>query len=323
MKELVLHVGFPKTGSTALQDGLFYPLHQKGDMNFLGRSSQFFGLHDTRKEFNEAYGANQPHCLTLIPSSVWKEIQLVNDSVNLLSDENYTFPRGFLHSELDEVSSRSYLLDYLRFLKNSGIKLKVIVAIRNQADILFSLYVHWYGYLVQNKLVLEPTKFILKYLQNARFRSELSYHLWLEDISNLIGAENVMTFLFEAMKDDESFVLDKLLNFVYPDIGTIKKPNSIGIHNKKKESMGTYTTRPFIKRSGLRIVVSTLMVPDSKLYQLASGMLRKLIKPETQEVVIPKLSAVQKDEINACYVNSELLNYGFDRSDLLKYGYLK
>ncbi|MBL4759587.1 MAG: hypothetical protein JKY80_01870 [Mariprofundaceae bacterium] len=38
MSKLVIHVGYPKTATSTIQNKFFYPLHQKGEINFLGKA---------------------------------------------------------------------------------------------------------------------------------------------------------------------------------------------------------------------------------------------------------------------------------------------
>jgi hypothetical protein len=40
MSILLLHIGYPKTATTTLQDGLFVKLHQAGKINYIGKAIQ-------------------------------------------------------------------------------------------------------------------------------------------------------------------------------------------------------------------------------------------------------------------------------------------
>jgi len=63
-------------------------------------------------------------------------------------------------------------------LKDKNINIQVIIPLRNQANLLYSLYVHWYAYLVKENCKGCAENYIKGYIEKIKGRDELIYFLW-------------------------------------------------------------------------------------------------------------------------------------------------
>jgi len=72
-KNLVLHIGVPKLGTTAMRNRLFYPLKKSLQIDFLGCSSspEYYGPFSNRVKFNDCISSNQSVYITAIAKERW------------------------------------------------------------------------------------------------------------------------------------------------------------------------------------------------------------------------------------------------------------
>lgn len=128
-------MGYPKTGSTALQENVFTKLESLGLINYLGKSY-------SKKELNGPFMKLSNY---LTYSSESPDIEVLKSGViNVYSEERILLD-GILfgRNDLNDSFGLNYLCDRLDlFLSKNNIEASLIVVIRNQADLLFSTYLH-------------------------------------------------------------------------------------------------------------------------------------------------------------------------------------
>jgi len=133
--KVLLHIGLPKTATSALQHNVLFPLHQEGKINFLGRYSVngaddfFFPMCNIMSQLHEYKTQEQLQelrnsFLLLLDSSV----------LNVISEECLSV------TSMGQHQIRLYNLS--RILE--GCSVDVLLSLRNPVDFMFSYYVELY-----------------------------------------------------------------------------------------------------------------------------------------------------------------------------------
>jgi len=169
MKKVLLHLGYPKTATTSLQNNVLSHLHSKGEINFLGRSAVFHNNENAPREVfypvwriiravmeldDEEFAANLKEYRALL-----EKRYLAESKLNVLSDE--------LLSET--LSLRSFSRSAMRNLGRlvllfEGCEVCPVVVIRNQETAVYSMFVEWY-----------PRHFAGLYTGESAFKQYLQY----------------------------------------------------------------------------------------------------------------------------------------------------
>lgn len=180
--ELIIHIGYAKTYTTTLQKNLFPNSNNfyLGKFYFLGR--QFFGL--TGKYMKSKFAWFFLKYIAI----------LLNYKSILISKEGFlTFPNliGPGNSENinieDFISSFKNTINSIRFLKNKFGKIKIMISIRNQNDLLKSMYNHQKRY---DRLSSKHSNNFQCWLNDLKELEIIDTYLNTEFIEKLIKKEN-------------------------------------------------------------------------------------------------------------------------------------
>ena len=135
MKKLLLHVGYPKSASTSLQNGLFLGLHKANAINFLGRAfeSEFYG----EKQNKGLYKSWFDHVVASGPYNANPIGELSERLPNVLSEG--LFMMNERHHE--RIVGPDVLQKY--FASHAD-KVGVLIVVRKQQDLIPSYYVQNY-----------------------------------------------------------------------------------------------------------------------------------------------------------------------------------
>ena len=149
-------MGYPKTATTTLQNAVLEKLHKQGYINFLGRSNNI----------NFDYSSIVGYLLGNINLEEINFDNLTNEKINVISEEVLTL--GFyIEKKYLVAKNKKVILDRLKLLKHYFEKLfsdeldiELIVVLRNQADLLESLYHEMYYAFSKVDDLNTPEKFI-------------------------------------------------------------------------------------------------------------------------------------------------------------------
>lgn len=326
--KLILHIGFPKTGTTTLQNGLFYKLHLQNKIEFLGRSNEpdFFGQFDTRVQFNNQFYVPQPRNKNFDRNGYKPLIEVLKQgAVNVISDENFTFPGAFLHKpedvKFDRIELLSNLIQEAKSIENTD--LVVVLCIRKQSDILRSLFTHWYAYLQANfsKNELNSESFILDKLSSDVFRLQLDYYQWIIQIQSLVGVENLVVMFFEGFKSDLNSISSKYDSLLNLEIGMSHALLENAMYNTKTVKSSGTETKSFKKSSPIvqNLNKSGLLKYVKKLFP--SSIKNLVLKEES--AIVPFWSEEYVEKIMSKFDNSPLMSIEcLDKNKLVDYGYV-
>ena len=190
MVQTFLHIGYPKTGTTTLQEHLF-PRHP--DINYFGpRFTRVEGLFDVVVELSTKAKGRFDWVRAERAFGRFKE-QLDPDKCNLFSSE-----RGLEGGTTQTMNKEVVFSRYRKLLDNT----RIIIVVRNQIDMLRSLSVYdrrkkelkisvedWYQNVVSNR--------------GSGWMQAFNYLDMFECLDEMFGWENVYVGYFEDLKRNQ------------------------------------------------------------------------------------------------------------------------
>lgn len=295
ISDILLHLGYSKTGTTTLQS-IFCNLHEEEFINFLGKED----LVSDKNDFLE-YKLIQKSLFTDFECDV--ESYLDKSKLNLLSDELFLRPniirsRDINYHVVDENFNINTLINDITipkilfdFFKEHDVQ--ILITLRNQIELIYSYFVQRY-YLLSKLGYGTYEKYINfnVHQENYGLLSIYFYNDILSEYSKYFKRENINVLLFEDLVKDKNYFSEKLgdiLN-VDPDL-IVDGLSSTHLRQKKKDEKGRYMK----------------FIDENKEYFI----------PYPSEKINRKIKNLFKD-------NNEILlkNYNFDRSKLENYNYI-
>lgn len=180
---MIIHVGYPKTGSTFLQENI-YP-HLKG--------VTYYDYEHCRKLFR----------LLINHNSIDFDAETFKQHFNQQSNDFYSF-----EVLVGKLANGEYNIELAHRLKALGFK-QIIISLRNQQSIFESLYRQY----IQQGGVLKAKDFFREEMREFRW-SYLDYYPLVQYYANLFGKENVFIFLQEELRNNQTKVLNNFTDFI-------------------------------------------------------------------------------------------------------------
>jgi len=338
MKTLVIHIGYPKTATSTIQDGFFKGLHEEKKVNYLGKYNR-----DGNGSICAVWNPWAPfvnHCVYDEPLSLSVLTDLssfLRNGINVLSNED--FPVSFFN-----IEKRCYLRESDPFLvperilfltEKLGISnVKIVATLRNQCDAIYSSYVEgWRGHFRFEPSLDSFEKYLSQGLKkgiNGIFRM-FFYHEVLSEYIRVFGKENVHVTLFEELKHDLPSFCSRFLAPIAPDMtDLLEEVLASNVRNRKrKTASGEYLTDDVTLYEELLSLYKRMIPPP--LHEL----LRKSLVPRMGRrifgglkgksgIVVERPSDEDVKEIKAVFLESnERLAMQFGMKDKMKnYGYI-
>lgn len=333
MRKLIIHIGYPKTGTTSLQDGVFVNLHKQGKINFLGRSQ-----YDKNNAFLQApalseYLWNYPE-----PDNI--NISLSDDLLNIISDEVFTFPRAYREAEWGYTMQDPFTFPAKLKTCLQGIAddVNIVVTLRCQKDVMPSFYVQKFmswrddeNHNTPSKHFFGSTNHINKDLFGVYY-----YHDLLKKWADAFGKNSLNVLFYEDLTNDFD-AFSKELSTITDLPGSEIESLLQGVHYRKTPMGDTgyiYEKKhhtvaggiveklfsiPWIKQT-TKMIKKRFGLENNKLVK----MLKKPLFPK-EEFIIPPLTAQQENMIvNEFRENNLLLakEFGLSREKMETYGYI-
>lgn len=260
---IVLHVGYPKAGSTSLQNNLFF---DNPETEYIGSNvpdseiakqinrleiKQFQSLVSSK----DSDGRSGDLAAQMFKQYI--QPRLSHRKVNVLSEERWTT------STYEDQDSAERICARLSRLFPSA---KVILVLRNQIKLLESYYnMQPYAAGDKDRIVLTPSDWIEVILggDNTSLRESLYFSRVLAQYSDQFGRENVGCFLFETLFT-ESAERKRLAEFIGIDVKETvrrldgKAANSSSRHalyNLLRRWMGGVHIGQFLPRQMVRLML--------------------------------------------------------------------
>lgn len=252
---IYVHIGYPKTATTTLQESILFPLSQQGKINYLGILG-FTKDDEIKKRYNllrplirglEA-GNNSSKPLSsdrkineeqfdqanFSVENLGKVSKFLNNKIpNVLSDEAILIPNVSLHG-FKSTANR------LRKIFPSS-EVKIIVTLRSQSTLIPSFYAEKYKYLYQDPDYNSPEK---AFFHNKELKSGVelidifNFYEVAKTYADVFGKDNISFLFYEKLLEDSNYYRNQfieLLDIDFPNVETEKqKPENYRIKSKTK-----------------------------------------------------------------------------------------
>lgn len=267
--DVLLHFGFPKTGSSTLQFGLFKPLHDLGVINLrTWRQDDPNEHHDSRPSsrlFNH---------LELLDES----IEFVEDKLNVLSDESFTAPtRLRINNYGDDIEDPfNFPLKLKEQIENKykDVVFKCLMIVRNHPSLIYSQYVEEFNlkeYKNVDILFADDGNIDLSGYEIYNF---YRYYSQLVDV---FGKDNVNIMFFEQWSLGPNVYISQLSDLLGVDSEVVAEYlTKAHVNKKEKSSVGYYTKNkshciPFLTEDQKSSIRRYFMNDSIKLSKLLPG----------------------------------------------------
>ncbi len=203
MKKLIVHVGLPKTATTTLQRKLFWVLHKKGLINFLGRMN-------TRED--ESYFNPLGEVIYSDKDKVCEIKKLLSSSkVNLYSEECLSL----------NIDHHDY--SWMEIIKNSAVDydVEILITLRNPYEFFLSYYAEMYHWHYQYDAEMNSiNKFATKFIEDPNRQDFFifKYDKYIERLK--LNFNKVHVVFFEDIESGK--LIKDLEEVINVDIGDIE-----------------------------------------------------------------------------------------------------
>lgn len=197
MAKLILHIGYPKTATTSLQEGCFVKLHEKGIINYLGRTVKSTHSSSIKSQFKGIDWAVEIRKKFLFGRKFSNEsLTLREDIINVLSDEDLSI-HPYFHLAQFGVNVDTHKIAYiLKDIIPVGTEIVVLLTIRNQANLIKSCF-------------LQKYRFIYLYDKG------LSFHNFLYNNDNCLNEMAIRSYDFSIIAKHYMKVLDAQIRILF------------------------------------------------------------------------------------------------------------
>ncbi|MDA7449959.1 hypothetical protein N8822_01230 [Candidatus Pelagibacter ubique] len=341
-KTIIIHIGYPKTGSTSLRHFLF-PNHK--DLNYLGRfdtTVNHLKITELLVKLKDNDFENEIDQIVKIA----KNINFSEIKTNLIADEfiiNYSIHYdndGDFNRTVERTIKRAkYIFDKI------NVNLKVCFMIRNQSELIPSFYSNTapelgksMTYNADDILHFFKSKQTNNYLLK-RFCDGLKFSEMYEKIAGIIGQENLKVFIFDKVKYDFKNYIYELSRYLKIDKNTSYKlmknkshftammylneeikansPMSILFHKIKRTIK---LPKEFFKNFNKKLNIAKKL---SKMQFSAEYKKNKIQTKKTREAIMTQYNSLRKNSniIKDYYKDDSIKLEKFLKEDLKKFNY--
>lgn len=353
MKKVVIHVGYPKTATTTLQDNVFYELHKLEKINFLGKAFDGKVMTDKIEMVRSLLKALR--CDEDSPSPFQVNTNLSSLEEQFCQNEILSV-RGLLKSNIVNILS---IEGCLFVTPSSGIKLKkmvpkalktifddgkteieILISLRTQGKLMQSYYVQAYTeFFAKEKEFDTPSKLFFDHSQALKLKmgeySEIfDFYNVVSWYSEIFGKENIKILLFEDLINDRDYYISQLAEIcdVQGELINFYLENQKPLNVQKRKD-GEYVLRNYNYNFFIRMLLRL-----EKLLKLDKIFPKDFLKSNTpsrnffknlfgkKEILeIPELTSDEKKAIFEFYKKSNMLlvdQFGISAEKLTKYKYI-
>ncbi len=274
MKNLFIHIGLPKTGSSALQVFL-----AKNAQKLLSHSYDYFRIGQFDASYNgliaSGNGSQLSRCLlpNRHPSYLGSGYIVDSFLTNLRTNE---VANGILSSELFVEADKEKMISLIDEIRALDISVKFIYFIRSQDQILSSMYIQQ---VKRHGCTAQPDVHIMNNYKRNAFLRYNSYYTYL---CSLVGEENIHVNLYEKAIKEENIFRVFLRNLGINDKSLTYDITEVNTSLSSKELIIMLQLNRFLPRMNF----SDLVVENSIVAGLSrSGTRHNFLKPAQIEII--------------------------------------
>ena len=230
MKKIILHVGYPKTGTTSLQNGLF--LNLKNGINYLGiAKAPFSDYHHLLRRTLQPWILNAgQEGITELNTLLTNRIK---PGINLLSEE------GFINSQ-NKPGPPIEPNEIKKILVSKCDSIEIVIVLRNQAELIYAIYANG-GLIDKYGNILNTNNYIDMCLNDRNYRSFFNYANIIKKYKIIFGDENVHVLFFEDFLYNKNQYFNKWSKILsIPEETLLEIIGDQHLHKKQKTSDGSY-----------------------------------------------------------------------------------
>jgi hypothetical protein len=265
--DVVVHVGFPKTGSSTLQKALFGPLSDEGIIRlFTWRQN------NDSEPLEERPSSRLFNGLPILESY----LSFSKSTTNVISDESFTAPVKLRRHNFGAgiASPWTFPLEIKRQIRDRwGLEARLIwlVVFRNQAELIYSQYVEEFNLKRRGVDILfdENGGLSLDGYDIYRFGDYLEL---LNEVSS--GTDKVVPLFYEELREDSAKFSDRLASACGFSFDRVKDVMANARNNERQKTSKGYFTAdkrqiiPFLSELHQGEIRSTFSGDSKKLQSL-------------------------------------------------------
>ena len=320
MKKLILHVGYPKTGTTSLQNSLFLKLNNK--INYLGiakapRSDYHHLLRRVLRPWLASKGQDGREELNLLLDD------RINSGINLMSEECFINSRNNLGPLIDPFEIKKLLLPKFD-------SIDIVIVIRNQVELIYALYANG-GLLDKYGNILNTDDYINMCLNDKNYRPFFFFFFVNKKYKSDFGNNKVHVLYFEDFLFNKDQYYDKWAEVLNTSQDFLLKiMGDSHLHKKQKTSDGSYIFKIKIGPNKIKKFIKSIPFTHSVFMRLSKYKIVKNIslsanKRINKELKVELFNDAEKLRIKKSFFKDNLMLLKVTNSDevkLKKYNYL-
>ncbi len=234
---ILLHPGFPKTGSSTFQYGLFLPLEQQGHVDL-----RMWRKDNPREPLDERPSSRLFMDKEMLPKSL--DYAAPGDKLCVLSDESFTAPlrlrrNNFGAHAVDPLQFPVRIRDQLR-AQHPGAVIDVLVVLRNQTDLLLSQFVEEY-----NLVTYKNVNILFDESGNVDVHGYKIYEFatYIEVLQETFGRDHVTVLAFEQWREDPAAFYAHIARVMQVPLDLVTRHLGTAHLNRKEKRADGYLTR--------------------------------------------------------------------------------
>ncbi len=244
MTRALIHIGYPKTATTTLQDRWFFPAHESNLINF-------FGKYSGEVPPNSDFEAILLRHVIEDEARLTDRASLSSDRINVFSDERMTLPALLKRNSPYKHRESVDPFDVPKLLKHAteGIdEVTIMLTIRNQQSIMNSMYAHYHYYLADHQKYDTWKSYLDRELDAEQ--SVYDFAALLDLYTEHFERTDIEVCLFEEFVNERYSFIDQLATLLTVDRDALAKTAVTDAHeNKKKKREDAYIKRMGTERA--------------------------------------------------------------------------